>query len=479
MAVTNEAGGSRAEAAQRKERAAFWSIIASAALTLGKLGAGLMSGSLALISEAGHALLDTGATIVTWFAVREAEKPADEEHHYGHGKIESVAALIETGLLFVLAAGVLWEAGKRLWAGGGEVEANWIVFAVLGASIIIDLTRWRALTRIAQETHSDALAADALHFSSDLASSVLVAAGLAATAFGFHAGDALAAIGVALFIGIAGYRLGKRTIDTLIDAAPKDMGAELRLLLEGVPGIVEVCELRLRRVGPLVLGETRLAVARTLPLDRVMRIKNDALAAIAARWPEAQITVTTEPRALDDETILERVMLIAARRHVFVHHVTVQMLGERLSLSMDVEVDGHASIGSAHALASGLEDALREEFGPLTEVETHIEPLEGMELAGEDAPAELRARIAESLKTRAAGNAVVGDIHSVRVRQNAKGCVVNYHCRVDPALDVLTVHQAVDDIERRVRLDHPEIARVVGHTEPRSRITDQPAPSLP
>src|SRR4051794_35396302 len=215
--------------AELKRKAALASIFASAVLTLGKLAAGLLSGSLALLSEAGHGLLDTGATILTYYAVRAADKPADEEHHYGHGKIEAVAALIETGLLLVLAAFVLYEAIHRLLSPALEkVEATWLTFGVLIVSIIVDVVRWRSLNAIAKRTKSDALAADALHFSSDFVASFLVLIGLAATHYGFAQGDNFAAIGVALFIAIAGYKLGRRTIDTLVDAAPAGLTERMR-----------------------------------------------------------------------------------------------------------------------------------------------------------------------------------------------------------------------------------------------------------
>ena len=239
-----------------KEKAALASITASALLTLGKLAAGLFSGSLALISEAGHGLLDTGATILTYFAIRASGKPADEEHHYGHGKVEAVAALAETGLLIVLSIYVMIEAVRRLLGHEAEpVEATWPVFAVLVVSIVVDLVRWRSLSAIAEKTKSDALAADALHFSSDLVASVCVLLGLAASRFGYHQGDALAAIGVSVFIGIAGYQLGRRTIDTLVDAAPKGLAEQIRTSVEAVVGVVNVESVRLRPAGPQVLIE--------------------------------------------------------------------------------------------------------------------------------------------------------------------------------------------------------------------------------
>jgi cation diffusion facilitator family transporter len=454
------------DAAQVKEKAAFWSIVASAVLTLGKLVAGLLSGSLALLSEAGHGLLDTGATIITYFAVKAADKPADDEHHYGHGKIEAVAALIETGLLAGLAAFVLWEGIHRLMGEPAPVETTPLAFGVLLVSIGVDFFRYRSLARIAKEHRSDALAADALHFSSDLVSSVLVLIGLGATALGFHQGDTIAAIGVALFIGIAGYKLGRRTIDTLVDAAPAGVPERLRGIAEAQPGVVAVESLKVRPAGAQIFGEMVISVARTLPLERVLAIKSGIQDAFGSEFPGSSITITANGKALDQETVLERVLLIAAKRRVPVHHVTVQDVGSRLSVSLDMEVDGRMSISAAHKIASRLEDSIREELGPETEVETHIEPLVVASLSGQDVEGALADRVRLALTRHAAECARVSDIHNVRVRRTEHGLVVNYHCHVDPALDVTTVHDLVDVIEQRARADVPDIARIVSHTEP-------------
>ena len=206
---------------ESKERVALTSIAASGGLTIAKAVVGLLSGSLALLSEAAHSALDFAATVMTWYAVRISGKPADEEHHYGHGKVESVSALIETGLLFVLSGVVVWEAMKRLaGAEGHAVEATLWAFAVIIASIIIDFFRARLLYRVAEETASAALEADALHFGSDMWSSIAVLIGLAGVALGYPWADSAAAIIVAVFIVIAGWRLGRRTIETLTDTAP-------------------------------------------------------------------------------------------------------------------------------------------------------------------------------------------------------------------------------------------------------------------
>src|SRR5438045_3654050 len=180
-----------------------------------------MTGSLAILSEAAHSLLDLAATVMTYFAVRISGKPADEEHHYGHGKVESVSALAETALLFVLSGVVIWEAVKRLLGDQGHVvEATVAAFVVIIVSVMVDFFRARMLYRVAHETASEALEADALHFGSDMWSSIAVLVGLAGVAFGLKWADAAAAVVVALFVCLAGWRLARRTIETLTDTAP-------------------------------------------------------------------------------------------------------------------------------------------------------------------------------------------------------------------------------------------------------------------
>src|SRR6266702_5643646 len=235
---------------QTKERVALTSVAASGGLTIAKAVVGALSGSLALLSEAAHSALDFAATVMTWYAVRISGKPADEEHHYGHGKVESVTALIETGLLFVLSGFVIWEALKRLlFAEGHAVEATIWAFAVIIVSIVVDFFRARLLYRVAAETSSEALEADALHFGSDMWSSVAVLIGLGLVVLGYPWADSAAAVVVAIFICIAGWRLGRRTIETLTDTAPPGAADKISAAVARIPGVVAVERLRVRQAG--------------------------------------------------------------------------------------------------------------------------------------------------------------------------------------------------------------------------------------
>jgi len=450
-----------------KEQVALSSIAASAALTIAKAIVGFMTGSLAILSEAGHSLIDLGATIMTYAAVRVSGKPADEQHQYGHHKFEAVSALAETALLFLLSGVVIWEAIKRLADHEGPmVEATVWAFAVVIASMAVDFFRSRALSHTAKKTKSQALEADALHFSSDLASSFAVLVGLVGIRLGFAWADSVAALVVAVLVCVAGWRLGRRTIDTLTDVAPAGAAEKITAIAAIVPGVVRVEQVRARAAGEKTFVDLTVGVSRTLPLDRVSAIKESVAAAIRKQISEAEPTVTTDPVALNNETVMDRVMVIARNRALAVHHVTVHEVEGRLAISLDLEVDGKLSLRAAHEQADGLEKAIANELGASVEIDTHIEPLQPHRAAGREAPPERVKAIEMALAEFAADGRTIRDVHNVRVRETDEGEIVNFHCRVDPALTVQAVHEKVDMLERALRERSPSIKRVIGHAEP-------------
>ena len=451
--------------AKTKQRAALLSVAASAGLTLLKIAAGVASGSLALISEGVHNALDIAASSLTYFAVRIGDAPADEEHPFGHAKVEAVAALAETAFLIALSIGVAALAVRRLGE-TGVVAADAFAFAAVLISIVVDIFRWRGLRRIAEATGSDAIAADALHYASDLVGSGLVLLGLLATRAGVPSADAVAAIGVALFIAVSGFRLGLRTVDALIDAAPQGLAEDVRRALGAVPGVVGVDYLRLRRIGGGAVGELGLFVSRTHSLEGVAAIRERAATALARRWPRLKLTIAANPRALDDETVLERVLLTAARRRLFVHHVTIQRVAERIALSLDLEVDGRMTLGLAHDVASQLEQAIKTEFDDEVEVDTHIEPMELREMPGQDADPGLTAAVAVCLTRHAQDLDLLREVHHVRLRAAGAGLYGVFHCRADKDAAIDAVHAEVDALERAARVEFPTISRIIGHAEP-------------
>jgi cation diffusion facilitator family transporter len=451
-----------------KTNVAAISIFASAGMAAAKFAVGIAIGSLALISEALHSSVDVVATVITWLVVRVSDRPADEEHHYGHGKFESLSALFVIALLYVLAGGILVESWSRLREGAVPPTLSAIPFVVLVIDIAVNFWRARALHRTARETRSEALAADALHFASDVLGSTAVIIGLVLTGLGFAWGDSAAAIAVAVMISILGLRLGRSTIETLLDRAPEGAAEKAIAAIRSVPGVVGVERLRARMVGPTHFIDAIANVPRTYPIDRVEAIKKNAQAAVSEALGDADLTFTAVPVARDNESVRERIMVIARNSGLAVHHVTVHDLGGKLTVSIDLEVDGDMELLAAHDIAHGLERSIREDFGEDVEVDTHIEPLEPELPHGTDAAPE-RVEVIKAALARFAGNGAIHDIHNVRVRDTDAGEIVNFHCRAAPSMSVIKVHENVDEIERALRRAFPSIKRVISHAEPPRR----------
>jgi cation diffusion facilitator family transporter len=448
-----------------KSRVAAISMAASASMAAAKFVVGIAIGSLALISEALHSSVDLAATVVTWMVVQVSDKPADEEHHYGHGKLESLSALGVIAMLYVLAGGILVASYGRLRDGAPPPTLSAIPFVVLLVDIAVNLWRALALHRTARATKSQALAADALHFASDVLGSIAVIAGLALSGLGYAWGDAAAAIGVAVVISALGLRLARSTVETLLDRAPDGVAEKAAAALKALPGIVDVERLRARMVGPTHFIDATVQVPRTFPIDRVETIKRQAQDAVTAALGDADLTFTAVPVARNNESIRERIMVIARNSGLAIHHVTVHDLGGKLTVSIDLEVDGEMALNAAHDIAHEFERQIREEFGEDVEVDTHIEPLEPELPVGTDAAPD-RVETIKSALSGFAANGAIHDIHNVRVRDTDAGEIVNFHCRAAPSMSVTRVHENVDEIERALRRAFPTVKRVISHAEP-------------
>src|SRR6202521_1615753 len=410
-----------------KARVAAISIFASAGMAAAKFTVGIAIGSLALISEALHSSVDVVATAITWAVVRVSDRPADEEHHYGHGKLESVSALGVIAMLYVLAGGILVESYSRLREGAPSQTISAVPFIVLLVDIAVNFWRARALHRTAHDTKSQALAADALHFASDVLGSVAVIIGLALSGLGYAWGDGAAAIAVAVMIALLGLRLARSTVETLLDRAPEGASAKAAAAIRSVPGVVDVERLRVRMVGTTHFVDAVVKVPRTFPIDRVEEIKRRAQEAVTTALGDADLTFTAVPVARDNESVRERIMVIARNSGLAVHHVTVHDLGGKLTVSIDLEVDGDMALTAAHDIAQGLERSIRDEFGEDVEVDTHIEPMEPELPLGIDA-APARVETIRAALSRFATDGAIHDIHSVRVRDTDAGEIVNFHC---------------------------------------------------
>jgi len=289
-------------AEREKNLVALSSVGAAVLLTSMKIVVGFATGSIGILSEAAHSGIDLIAALMTFWAVRASSKPPDSDHLYGHGKFENFSALFETGLLIATCVWIAYEAGKRLLFGGGHVEATVWSFLVMGISIIVDLSRSRALAITARKHRSQALEADALHFSTDVWSSAVVIAGLVGVWFSHRSGlewlaraDSVAALGVAGIAALVSVRLGRKAVDDLLDAAPTGLLERIARAAEEVDEVVTVSQVRVRRSGPKTFADVILQVARGLPVERAHEIAHRAEDAIHGAVLDVDVMVHTEP----------------------------------------------------------------------------------------------------------------------------------------------------------------------------------------
>ena len=284
-----------AKAARDKRRIALTSVIAAVFLTGFKLIIGFLTGSLGILSEALHSGLDLVAALITFLAVRIADQPADEDHNYGHGKIENYSALVETILLLITCFWIIYEAIKRLVTGKVEIEVTIWSFIVIITSIIVDISRSRALMKVAKKYNSQALEADALHFSTDIWSSSVVLIGLVGVSFNFHFADPIAALIVALIVLGVSYRLGKRSFDALIDRAPAGMAEDIKKIIAGIKEVKTFHDLKVRESGPYKFVDLNIHVESDLSISEAHNISHIVEEAIKNKIPNIQVTIHIEP----------------------------------------------------------------------------------------------------------------------------------------------------------------------------------------
>jgi cation diffusion facilitator family transporter len=455
-----------------KKRVALTSVMAAVFLTGIKIVVGIMTGSLGILAEALHSGLDLVAAVITWVAVHLSDKPADADHPYGHGKIESFSALFETVLLFVTCGWVIWEAVQRLFFKEVEVLPSAWAFAVMAVSILVDFGRSRAPLRVARKYKSQALEADALHFSTDIWSSAVVILGLLGVKAGEWIGhknilvnaDAVAALGVAVIVFWVSWQLVKSTLDVLLDRAPKGFADEVTAKARTLSGVVDCRRVRVRHVGPAQFVDLVLDVPRTMPLERAHTITHQLEDLVRKDHPQADIVVHFEPVAVPSENWSERVQAAAGLLGFYVHNVRVNDVKGYRTLFYHLEVDPLLTLTEAHALADHLEEEIRRQMTEIHEVNTHIENRTDMVVEGEVAN-ELRPKVETRLKEIL--SAVPGmSCHEIQVYRQEKRLIVALHCGLDGKQTVAEAHRLSSRIEENLRRRMPEISRVQIHVEP-------------
>ncbi len=443
---------------KEKKRAALLSVGSALVLVSLKTFLVLRTGSLGVLSEALHSGLDLIAAIITFLSVRMSDTPADEKHPYGHGKFENFSAFVETGLLLLTALYIIYEAFDRLFFRSVHIQPSITAIAILLCALGIDLTRARALTNAARKFSSEALEADALHFSTDVWSTTVVIVGVGLVWAGetwnlpyLIYADALAGLAVAAVILWVGSQLGRRTIDALLDAAPEGLQQEIARAVARMDGVLDVDRVRVRRAGNHHFVDATVSVARTASLEQVHAL-SDAIEKRIGEIVPADVMVHAEPRAPQGEHLFEAIRAVAQRMGLAIHDLSALQQQGKLFVELHLEVDENLSLRD----------------GPI-EVNIHIEPL-GRHIATPDDGAgemnQLSRAVERFLNSLPSEFDELLNCHDVRTRQVAHHILVSCHCTMKGTLPITQIHDVTAMLEDRVKEKFPQIHRVTIHPEP-------------
>src|SRR5215467_749359 len=462
--------GSQAMRAEKRSVATN-SVLAALAITALKIIVGITSGSLGILSEAAHSGLDLIAATVTLFSVRVSDKPADADHQYGHGKVENFSAFIETGLLLLTCLVIIYEAVKRLFFHRVEIEPTLAAFVVMFISMGVDFWRSRALGKIAEKYDSQALQADALHFSTDIWSGGVVVLGLALVLLGRKLGiswlidaDPISALFVAGVIVFVSSRLARKTIDALLDTATAGARTEIISALGHVDGLLEVDRVRIRRAGNRYFADVSVGLSRGVTFQRSGQVAEEITQAVHRVLPNTDVVVHSAPRATSAENIFDRVRAVATRHNLNVHDVSVQDLEGQLHVEQHLELDERLPLKQAHDRVTVLESDIRAEIPEIASILTHIESepatIEPAEQLERDSNLEAR------LKKVAREFTEIVDMHDLEVKRVRDRVYVSCRCTFDDELPLSRVHDVSTALEIRFKQEAPELFRVLIHPEP-------------
>jgi cation diffusion facilitator family transporter len=447
-----------------QRRTALVSVLAAIALIGVKVGAGLHSGSLGLLSEAAHSGTDLVAALLTFFAVGMAGRPADRSHPYGHGKAEHLSALAEAGILVAISLVIAGGAIVRLATGGGHVDADWIALSVIGIVIVVDLSRALVSARAAREYESPAFAASAFHFASDLAGSTAVLIGLLFARSGYAHGDAIAALFVSALVLGSATRLIKTNVDVLMDRVPVGARDAAQAAIEELGPRVQLRRLRMRRAAGRHFADVVVAVPSASAVEQGHAVADAVEEAVERVVPGADVVVHVEPQ--EAEAIRERAYAAAVRdpRVQEVHNIVVLEVGDRIEISLHLKLPGDVALETAHEVASDVEHEILAALPEVDAVQTHLEPLSepaaGLPLGQADSSS-AAGRIREIVRE------VTGEEpRELRLLNTEVGLVAFLTVGMEPERPLAEAHARASEVEERIRRAQPEIADVVVHTEP-------------
>jgi len=453
-----------------KVKVALNSLFAAVFITGIKILAAYFSGSLAILTEVVNSGIDIFVCLVTIFSVKYAAKPADEDHNYGHEKAENISALIQVLFLFGTSSFILYEAVQRIFLGKHpDLNITIWTFAALITSMVIDFIRARALNKIADETKSNALKADALHFSSDIMSSMIVIVGLIFSYYGFDKADAISAFVVAIIIIALGVKMSRKAIDSLLDRVPPGLSEKIRyetLLIEGVEGIRNF---RIRSTGPKIFIDMVINISRIIPFSKAHDIMDAVERRLNQLIDNADIVIHSEPVETDKETINDKIKMIVNSYGLKCHDIFSHKIGTDIISELHIEVTDTNDLIKAHDRITEVEERIKSEIGIISNVKIHIDEPSNIlydttdiTAKSEDMITEIKKIISRNKDVTECGEfSVIITNGKIRVSLN---CTFDYHFSLDEVHDIVTLLESKILSELKER--YPKLSNVIIHAEP-------------
>lgn len=455
---------------QKVHRAAAISVLAALLLTLLKAIVGFLTNSIGIISEALHSGLDLLAAGITLAAVRTASKEPDIEHQYGHGKIENFSALVETILLWITSAWIIYEAIRRI-LGEEFIEPSIWGIAVMLTSIIVDYERSRILYRTARKYNSQALEADALHFSTDMLSSVVVLFGLILVSLGFPIGDPLGALGVSVVILFVSYNLAKRSFNFLVDRAPEGVKEAVINTCSNIPGVIDCSRVRARTSGPDLFVDVVVTVDETVTTGEAHIITDSIESSLSGLAPRVDVVVHVEPAKIETSeyikmSLYEHLQILARREPeiLSVHNVRIFTFREQIEIAADIEMSTDLSLEEAHRISNQFEEEIKRTDPRIKTVVLHLETA-AIESESVDITAKSEALV-DQVRILVERTAPKVMCSKVIVRKEETGLSLLIQCSADGSISLVESHEISEAIEKSIMESISEISDIFVHIEP-------------
>ncbi|MCG6534998.1 MAG: cation-efflux pump [Syntrophales bacterium LBB04] len=457
-----------------KRRVTLISLGTAVMLIALKLLVGLKTGYLTMLTEALHSSLDALVTVITFFSIRYAEKPADRDHAYGHGKAENLAAFTEAILLFIAVGWIVKEVIERLVLRTASISPSIWAVAVLCISIGCDIQRSRALRKTAEKYKSPAIEADAVHFRADLVSSGVALVGITVTYIASHWDFAgvyslvdivttclVLTIVVRMIIGILTKSMG-----VLLDRTAPKQTDYIRKIVSKVPNVMGIERLRTREAGKQTFIDLTLAIDRNLPVESGYMIGKSVEEAIRRNVGDADIILQVKPVPKGTEAIAERIRSIGAQEGCNLHHIAVHNIGGVVHVDLDLEVEGQMTLSDAHALADAVEEKIKRDNPSIREINTHIDwrepsPANATIIVNGD------KSMIEAIRTVVKQEQKILSCSKISVEEEAPGeLMLTVHCTMRPEENAETVRKIQEHLEKKLKEAIVHSKRVIIHVEP-------------